>query len=134
MKKKKEKLEESNSESARSVFDNLPGALPALQKSVKLQKLAGKVGFDWPDTSDVLVKLKEEIVELEEAIGKSNKQEIESEFGDVLFTAVNMARHLNVDPELALEELTGDSKIGLYGLKTSWVKMGNLFQTKILTI
>ena len=102
LEEKKEKLEESNSESARSVFDNLPGALPALQKSVKLQKLAGKVGFDWPDTSDVLVKLKEEIVELEEAIGKSNKQEIESEFGDVLFTAVNMARHLNVDPELAL--------------------------------
>ena len=79
------------------------------------------------------VKLKEEIVELEEAIGKSNKQEIESEFGDVLFTAVNMARHLNVDPELALEELTGDSKIGLNGLKTSWVKTGNLFQIKILT-
>ena len=44
-----------------------------------------------------------------------------------------MARHLNVDPELALEELTGDSKIGLNGLKTSWVKTGNLFQIKILT-
>ena len=110
LEEKKEKLEESNSESARSVFDNLPGALPALQKSVKLQKLAGKVGFDWPDTSDVLVKLKEEIVELEEAIGKSNKQEIESEFGDVLFTAVNMARHLNVDPELALRGANGRFK------------------------
>ena len=110
LEEKKEKLEESNSESARSVFDNLPGALPALQKSVKLQKLAGKVGFDWPDTTDVLVKLKEEIVELEEAIGKSDKQEIESEFGDVLFTAVNMARHLNVDPELALRGANGRFK------------------------
>ena len=110
LEEKKEKLEESNSERVRSVFDNLPGALPALQKSVKLQKLAGKVGFDWPDTSDVLVKLKEEIVELEEAIGKSNKQEIESEFGDVLFTAVNMARHLNVDPELALRGANGRFK------------------------
>ena len=110
LEEKKEKLEESNSERVRSVFDNLPGALPALQKSVKLQKLAGKVGFDWPDTSDVFVKLKEEIVELEEAIGKSNKQEIESEFGDVLFTAVNMARHLNVDPELALRGANGRFK------------------------
>jgi len=110
LEEKKEKLEESNSERVRSVFDNLPGALPALQKSVKLQKLAGKVGFDWPDTSDVFVKLKEEIVELEEAIGKSNKQEIESELGDVLFTAVNMARHLNVDPELALRGANGRFK------------------------
>ena len=110
LEEKKEKLKESNSECACSVFDNLPGALPALQKSVKLQKLACKVGFDWPDTSDVLVKLKEEIGELEEAIGKSNKQEIESEFGDVLFTAVNMARHLNVDPELALRGANGRFK------------------------
>ena len=91
-------------------MDNLPRALPALQKSVKLQKLAAKVGFDWPDTSDVLVKLKEEIGELEEAIGKNNKQEIESELGDVLFTAVNMARHLNVDPELALRGANGRFK------------------------
>ena len=127
---KKEKLDESNSESARSVFDNLPGALPALQKSVKLQKLAGKVGFDWPDTSDVLVKLKEEIVELEEAIGKSNKQEIESEFGDVLFTAVNMARHLNVDPELALRGANGRFKNRVVWIENELDKSGEFFSDK----
>ena len=107
LEEKKEKLGESNSESAYSVLDNLPRALPALQNSVKLQKLAAKVGFDWPDTSDVLVKLKEEVVELQDAIRKNNKQEIESELGDVLFTAVNMARHMNVDPELALRGANG---------------------------
>ena len=127
---KKEKLEESNSESARSVFDNLPRALPALQKSVKLQKLAGKVGFDWPDTSDVLVKLKEEIVELEEAIGKSNKQEIESEFGDVLFTAVNMARHLNVDPELALRGANGRFKNRVVWIENELGKNGEFVSDK----
>lgn len=130
LEEKKEKLEESNSESARSVFDNLPGALPALQKSVKLQKLAGKVGFDWPDTSDVLVKLKEEIVELEEAIGKSNKQEIESEFGDVLFTAVNMARHLNVDPELALRGANGRFKNRVVWIENELGKSGEFVSDK----
>ena len=130
LEEKTEKLEESNSESARSVFDNLPGALPALQKSVKLQKLAGKVGFDWPDTSDVLVKLKEEIVELEEAIGKSNKQEIESEFGDVLFTAVNMARHLNVDPELALRGANGRFKNRVVWIENELGKNGEFISDK----
>ena len=130
LEEKREKLEESNSESARSVFDNLPGALPALQKSVKLQKLAGKVGFDWPDTSDVLVKLKEEIVELEEAIGKSNKQEIESEFGDVLFTAVNMARHLNVDPELALRGANGRFKNRVVWIENELGKNGEFVSDK----
>ena len=130
LEEKKEKLEESNSESARSVFDNLPGALPALQKSVKLQKLAGKVGFDWSDTSDVLVKLKEEIVELEEAIGKSNKQEIESEIGDVLFTAVNMARHLNVDPELALRGANGRFKNRVVWIENELGKNGEFVSDK----
>lgn len=130
LEEKKEKLEKSNSESARSVFDNLPGALPALQKSVKLQKLAGKVGFDWPDTSDVLVKLKEEVVELEEAIGKSNKQEIESEFGDVLFTAVNMARHLNVDPELALRGANGRFKNRVVWIENELGKNGEFVSDK----
>ena len=130
LEEKKEKLEESNRKSARSIFDNLPGALPALQKSVKLQKLAGKVGFDWPDTSDVLVKLKEEIVELEEAIGKSNKQEIESEFGDVLFTAVNMARHLNVDPELALRGANGRFKNRVVWIENELGKNGEFVSDK----
>ena len=130
LEEKKEKLEESNSESARSVFDNLPGALPALQKSLKLQKLAGKIGFDWPYTSDVLVKLKEEIVELEEAIGKSNKQEIESEFGDVLFTAVNMARHLNVDPELALRGANGRFKNRVVWIENELGKNGEFVADK----
>ena len=130
LEEKKEKLEESNSESARSVFDNLPGALPALQKSVKLQKLAGKVGFDWPDTSDVLVKLKEEIGELEEAIGKNNKQEIESELGDVLFTAVNMARHMKVDPELALRGANGRFKNRFVWIENELGKNGEFVSDK----
>ena len=104
LEEKKEKLVEMDGKNVRSVFDNLPRALPALQRSVKLQKSAAKVGFDWPETSSVLLKLKEEIVELEEAISIKNTQEIESELGDVLFTVVNMARHMNIDPESALRK------------------------------
>ena len=88
--------------SLRGTLDVLPRSLPALQRSVKLQKQAAKVGFDWPEISGVILKLKEEIAELEQAVNEQNKTKIEAELGDVIFTAINMSRHAEIDAEKAL--------------------------------
>ncbi len=77
--------------------------LPGLLKGVKLQKKAGKVGFDWQDHNSVLEKIDEELAEVREAIADNDQTEIESEIGDLLFVVANLARKMNVDPEAALE-------------------------------
>jgi ATP diphosphatase len=93
-------------ESAPSVLDGVPLALPALSRAVKLQHKAARVGFDWPSLAPVFDKLKEELGELEQAVaaGESPPQraKIEEEFGDLLFVVANVARHLKIDPETAL--------------------------------
>lgn len=85
-----------------SILDDIPRALPALSRAQKLQKRAANHGFDWPDSGGVWNKLNEEIDELKGALREQNQQRIEEELGDVLFTAVNLGRHLGVDTELAL--------------------------------
>ena len=84
------------------VLDDIPGALPALNRADKLQKRAARVGFDWGDVGPVLDKIEEEIAELREAIAAGDKQEMEHELGDLLFAQVNLARHMGVNPETAL--------------------------------
>jgi len=71
-------------------------------RAEKLQKRAARVGFDWPDIAPVFEKLNEEIDELKSAMAARQQIEIEREMGDLLFTCVNLARHLKVDPEAAL--------------------------------
>ncbi len=83
-------------------LDGVPLALPALSRATKLQERAGKVGFDWNDVRAVLAKLSEEIAEVEAEIANGSAQTLSGEVGDLLFTAVNLARHLKVDPEAAL--------------------------------
>jgi ATP diphosphatase len=73
-----------------------------MERARKLQKRAASVGFDWGTIEPVLAKLKEEIAELEEAIAQGEAREIEHELGDVLFASVNLARHVQVEPEIAL--------------------------------
>ncbi len=87
-----------------SVLDDVPLALPALSRAEKLQKRAARAGYDWPDMEGVLDKLDEELVELREAVTQGRRDEIENELGDILFTVVNLARHLKVDPEKALRK------------------------------
>ena len=77
-------------------------ALPALKRAQKLGKRAARVGFDWPDRRGVHAKIHEELAELEDAIGAREADRIEDELGDVLFAVVNLARHLDIDPERAL--------------------------------
>ena len=84
------------------VLDGVAVGLPALMRAVKLQKRAARVGFDWPSTDQVLDKLLEESRELIEARDSMDADEIEAEFGDLLFVMANLARHMGVDPEAAL--------------------------------
>ena len=82
-----------------SALDGVAQALPALMRSVKLQKRAARVGFDWPDTKGVIAKIEEELAEVGDAVTYPHQEE---EIGDLLFAVVNYARHLKVDPEKAL--------------------------------
>jgi ATP diphosphatase len=86
----------------RSILDGVPVTLPALTRSVKLQRRAAKVGFDWPDSCKILAKLKEEVAELEEEIPGGHRERMEEEFGDVMFVLANLARRLDIDPENAI--------------------------------
>ena len=88
-----------------SLLDDIPIQQPALVRAVKLQKRAAQAGFDWPTRSDVITKLEEEVQELKVALQTTrNEQEVLEESGDILFCLVNLLRHLNVDPELALRK------------------------------
>jgi ATP diphosphatase len=89
-----------------SVLDAIPRSLPSLLEAAKLGSRAGKSGFDWPDTEGIFAKLEEETEELRQAIrgqpSAGTQDAIVSEVGDMLFTVVNLARRLNVEPEFAL--------------------------------
>lgn len=84
------------------LLDDVPATMPALTRSVKLQKKAGKVGFDWENIHGVLDKIREELAEVEAEIEQADAQRLEDEIGDLLFAVTNLARHLQVDPEAAL--------------------------------
>ncbi len=84
------------------VLDGVALGLPALLRAFKLQKRAARVGFDWDNTADVLDKIREEAGELAAAAASGDRDGIEDEMGDMLFTLVNFARHMGVDPEQAL--------------------------------
>ncbi len=85
-----------------SLLDDVPQALPALSRAVKLQKRMAQVGFDWPDALPVVDKVREELDEVLEAMSENDPQAISEEIGDLLFVVTNLARHLKVDPESAL--------------------------------
>lgn len=86
----------------KSSLDEVSYGLPPLLRAYKIQKKAAKKGFDWKDAEGPWSKIQEEIAELKEASLTKTKDEIEKELGDVLFSVVNLARHLGVDPNLAL--------------------------------
>jgi nucleoside triphosphate diphosphatase len=101
-------------EGREGVFHHVPASLPALLHARKVQRRAAAAGYDWPDLAGPLAKVREELDELESAIGSAGEPAPESEpdpdivheIGDLLFTVVNVARRLNVDPELALRGTT----------------------------
>jgi MazG family protein len=90
-------------EGKKSVLSGVPPSMPALMKALRLQEKTKQVGFEWDNTEQVKDKVNEEINELYEAVSGGNQNDIEDEFGDVLFALINYARFVKVDPELALE-------------------------------
>lgn len=98
-------------EGRKSVLEGVPSALPALLKAYRIQDKVAGVGFDWKEKSNVWNKVKEEILELEESIqAKETAERVEEEFGDVLFSLVNYARFIKINPEEALQKANAKFK------------------------
>ena len=94
------KLKEGRS----SILDGVPSNLPPLLKAYRIQNKVSSVGFDWKKSEDVLKKLDEEILEFKEELNNNKKLNLENEFGDILFSLVNLARHFKINPYDALEK------------------------------
>jgi ATP diphosphatase len=86
---------------------DIPAALPALTRARKLGRRAADAGFDWPDAQGPRAKINEELAELDRAAASPDAARREAELGDLLFSVVNLARHLGVDPETALRRANG---------------------------
>jgi XTP/dITP diphosphohydrolase len=99
-----EKLKIKENNSRRSVLSGVPSSLPAVIKANRIQEKVRGVGFDWENIEQIWDKVEEELSELKEETKKNNKEAIESEFGDVLFSIINAARLYGIDPEAALEK------------------------------
>ncbi|HDP97796.1 MAG TPA: MazG family protein, partial [bacterium] len=98
-----EKMKRKES-SDRSAIDGVPRMLPALLRAHRVQAKAAAIGFDWEQVSSVWEKLDEEIGELKNAVEQNDHEEIEEEFGDLMFTMVNLSRFLHVNPEDSLRK------------------------------
>lgn len=90
-----------------SIMDSVPRAMPALLRARRVSEKAARVGFDWGRVKGVLDKVEEELIELRREIRKAKRRRMEAELGDLLFTLVNLARFLRVDPESALRGTVG---------------------------
>jgi ATP diphosphatase len=98
----REKMGQSPEAHDAGFLGGIPTALPALTRAQKLTAKAAKVGFDWPEPSQVIDKIHEELEEVKEASSTGNRDMIEDEIGDLLFSVTNLARHYGIDPERAL--------------------------------
>ncbi len=96
--------EHKRREGRRSILDGLPRHLPALLRAQRVQAKAATVGFDWPDAAGPLAKLREELGELEAELAAGDPERTRAELGDLLFSAVNLARHLDLDAEDTLRQ------------------------------
>jgi len=112
-----------------SVLADVPAALPGLTRARKVQKRAASNGFDWPETSGVLEKIREEFEELAEVIETSNQDGIEDELGDLFFSLVNLSRHVDVEPERCLRRATNKFEDRFRALEEQVEKDGETIHT-----
>jgi MazG family protein len=119
-------------ESPKGCLDGIPRALPALMEGLKISQKAAKKGFEWPDFEQVLEKFHEEAAELEQARAGGSQDEIEDELGDLLFTVVNMARWLKVDPEQALRRTNAKFRARFAYVERSLVAQGKTLEQSTL--
>lgn len=117
-----------------SLLDDIPQALPALKRAIKIQKRVAKVGFDWPELEPVVAKIYEEVDEVlvEAKLVESDPQhyqpKVVDEMGDLLFAVVNLARHLNVDPEQALRQANNKFERRFRGVENCVQQSGKQFE------
>lgn len=97
-----ESIKQAEKPASASVMDGITLGLPALSRARKIGKRAAAAGFDWSDIAGVRAKISEELAEVDEAMADAVPERIEAEIGDLLFSVVNLCRHLNIDPERAL--------------------------------
>lgn len=124
--KKRERAEKSEDE---SILAGVAQALPALSRAQKLQKRAARVGFDWPGIEGVFEKCHEEMKELQEA---KQPEHIAEEVGDVLFSVVNLARHLGVEPEEALRQANYKFERRFRSIERALAESGNSVESSSL--
>lgn len=127
------KAAERESKHQVKVLDGVAVNLPALVRAIKLQKRASRVGFDWPSYENVLDKIIEEARELTDAAADANSANTEEEFGDLLFTFVNLGRHLNIDAEIALKKTNDKFKKRFDFIETELEKKGKKIQDTSLS-
>jgi MazG family protein len=101
-----EQIKRTEKGESAGILDGLPTSMPALLRAQNAQKKAARVGFDWPDAGPVFEKMQEEIAEVRAALAAGDAKAVEDEVGDILFTAVNLARKLHVDAETTLAAAT----------------------------
>jgi MazG family protein len=128
------KARERAESATESLLDDVPLALPALARAVKLQKRAARVGFDWPGTVEVVDKIAEEARELAAAAraGVPDKDHVREELGDLLFTVANLARHLEVEPETALRETNAKFERRFRSIERQLARRGKRPETSTL--
>jgi MazG family protein len=113
-----------------SLLDGISEGLPGLMRAEKIQKRAAKVGFDWNEVPPVIAKVREELAEVEQALGDPAR--VEDEIGDVLFAVVNLARKLKVDGEVALQRATDKFSTRFRALEQEAQKCGRALETMTL--
>ncbi len=122
-------------EGKKSVLSGVPDSLPAIVKAIRLQEKSRQVGFEWSNTHEVWEKVEEEKRELEEAVLSGNQDQIEEEFGDLMFSMINYARFLSIDAETALERtnrkfifrfMKMEEAVGLSGKKMTDLSLSEL--------
>ncbi len=111
-----------------SILDDVPRALPAMERARKLQKRAAQVGFDWAEIAPVLNKLKEEVAEFEEALASGDQERMSDELGDVLFATINLARHSKIEPEVALRSTNRRFELRFKWIEVALSKQGKVFK------
>lgn len=119
-------------EVVKGCLDGIPRALPALMEGLKISQKVAKKGFEWPDFDQVLEKFHEETAELAEARAHGSQDEIEDELGDLLFTVVNMARWLKVDPEQALRRTNAKFRARFAHVEQSLAAQGKTLEQSTL--
>jgi XTP/dITP diphosphohydrolase len=120
-------------EGKKSVLEGVPTSLPALVKAMRIQEKVKGIGFDWDTKAQVWDKVQEELGELQEAEVSNDEKEIESEFGDVLFSLINYARFIGVNPENALEKTNQKFKSRFQSMETLMKKAGENISEMNLT-